>query len=289
MKAKLIVALAGLGLLGIGSEEEPGWLAQALASTDSDVDAAIVAYDGEDYEEATERLDAAVARRGERAELYYDRGLILVATGDLDGARELFQNGTLSEDPQVRASSHYQLGNLGLAQEDWDSAIDEFEKCLRILPDHQNAKWNLELALLRKQEQEEREKQEQEEQEQQDQGEQDQGEQGEDQQEQDQGEQGEDQQEQDQGEQGEDQQQQDQGEQGEDQQQQDQGEQGEQDQQQDQQQGQQDQPQPQPGDEQQAQAIESGELDAALDELDRQDAFMFGRPRGSGRKVEKDW
>ena len=290
MRLKLALMLGGLGILGIGDEEQPGWLAQALASTDADVDAAIDAYEDEDYEAATEHLDVAVARRGERAELYYDRGLILVATGDLEGARALFQNGTLSEHPQVQASSHYQLGSLALAQEDWEGAITSFRECLRIQPEHHNAKWNLELALLRKKEQvkkeqEEKEKQEQEQQEQEQQDQQEQGEEGE-QEQQDQGEQ-EQQDQQEQGEEGE-QEQQDQQDQGEQEQQQDQqqqeqqGEQGEQEQQ--------EQPQPQPSEQQQqGQPVEGGDLDAALDELDRQDAFMFGRPRGAGRKVEKDW
>ena len=260
MRLKLALMLGGLGILGIGDEEQPGWLAQALASTDTDVDAAIDAYEDEDYESATEHLDAAVARRGERAELYYDRGLILVATGDLESARALFQNGTLSEHPQVQASSHYQLGSLALAQEDWEGAIASFRECLRIQPEHHNAKWNLELALLRKKEQE---KKEQEEKEKQEQEQQDQEQQ--------------EQEQQDQQEQGEQEQQQ-----GEQQQDQQQGEQGEQEQQ--------EQPQPQPSEQQQqGQPVEGGDLDAALDELDRQDAFMFGRPRGAGRKVEKDW
>ena len=274
MKLKLTLTLVAAGLLGIGDEDDPGWLAQALAARDPDVDAAIVAYDGEDYEEASERLGAAVARRGERAELYYDRGLILAATGDLDGARELFQNGTLSEVAQVRASSHYQLGNLAFAQEDWPGAIEQFRNTLRIQPDHQNAKWNLELALQRQREQEEREKQEEQEKQDEDQDKQDQEEQ--------------DEQDQDEQEQGE----QDQDEQEQDQQEQDQQDQGEQDQdKQDQDEQEQEQPEPEPGEEQQpeAQPIERGDLDSALEELDRQDAFMFGRPRGAGRKVEKDW
>jgi Ca-activated chloride channel homolog len=262
MKLELALIIGGLGILGM---DEPGWLARALASTDPDVDAAIVAYDAEDYAEASERLDDAVDRRGERSELYYDRGLILVATGDLEGARGLFQNGTLSEDSQVRASSHYQLGNLALAGEDWDAAIDEFRKCLRVLPDHENAKWNLELALLRKEEQEKREQEEKEKQEQ-EKEKQEQEQEKQDQEQQDQEKQeGEQDQEKQEGEQ--------QGEQD---------KQGEQDQQ--------DQQQAKPGEQQaQPQAIEGSDLDATLDELDRQDAFMFGRPRGQGRKVEKDW
>ena len=45
MRLHLAFALLLGGLLGIGDEEDPGWLAEALASTDPDVDAAIVAYD----------------------------------------------------------------------------------------------------------------------------------------------------------------------------------------------------------------------------------------------------
>jgi Ca-activated chloride channel family protein len=282
---KLVLALGGLGLLGIGDEENPGWLAQALASTDDDVDSAIIAYEAQDYETATTHLDAAVARRGERAELYYDRGLILVATGDLESARALFQNGTLSEHPQVQASSHYQLGSLALAQEDFEGAIEEFRQCLRIQPEHHNAKWNLELALLRKKEQEkkEQEQKEQEQKEQQEKNDQEQGEQGEEGEQEKQEQEKQEQEKQEQGEQGEE------GEQ--EKQEQEKQEQEKQEQQGEQEQEKQDQPQPEQGEqqEQQAQPIEGGDLDTALDELDRQDAFMFGRPRGAGRKVEKDW
>ncbi|MFO7567547.1 MAG: tetratricopeptide repeat protein [Enhygromyxa sp.] len=303
MKIKLALVLGGLGLLGIGTDDDPGWLARALASTDSDVDAAIASYEAGDHAAAIEQLDAAVARRGERAELYYDRGLILVATGELDDARALFQNGTLSEHPQVQASSHYQLGSLALALEDWDGAIEAFRECLRIQPEHHNAKWNLELALLRKLEQEkqEQEDQDQQDQDQQDQDQQDQDQQDQDQQDQDQQDQDQqdqdqqdqdqqDQDQQDQDQQGQDQQDQDQqDQQQQDQQEQDQQDQQQQDQQQDQQQQDQQQQDQQQQDQQQVQPIEGGDLDSALEELDRQDAFMFGRPRGARRKVEKDW
>jgi Ca-activated chloride channel family protein len=275
MRARIVLVLLLGGVLGIGDDEDPGWLATALASTDPDVDAAIVAYEAGELDRATEHLDAAVARRGERAELYYDRGLLLLAGGDADAARTAFQHGTESSELQVQASSHYELGNLAFAAEDWQAAIDAYIACLRAQPDHQNAKWNLELALLRKQEQEKKE-QEQKDQQQQDQ----QGEQGDqekqDQEKQDQEKQDQEQQDQQQGEQKQDQQ----GEQKQDQPKPDEQQQGEQ--------KQQPQPQPKP-EEQQAQPIEAGDLDAALDELDRQDAFMFGRPRGNRRKVEKDW
>ncbi len=276
MRAQALLALLLGGLLGIGDDEEPGWLATALASTDPDVDAAIDAYNAGELDRAGEHLDAAVARRGERSELYYDRGLLLLAAGDAEGARTAFQHGTESSELQVQASSHYELGNLSYATEDWEGAIAAYIACLRAQPDHQNAKWNLELALLRKQEQEKKE-QEQKDQEKKD----DQGEKGDqEKKEQDEQEQKDEQEQNEQGEQDKP------GEQEQDQQQPP-GEQ-KQDQQPEQEQPQ-EQPPPKPGEEQEAQPIESGDLDAALEELDRQDAFMFGRPRGSRRPVEKDW
>jgi Ca-activated chloride channel family protein len=273
MRTQVLLALLLGGLLGIGDDDEPGWLATALASTDPDVDAAIEAYEAGELDRASEHLDAAVARRGERSELYYDRGLLLLAKGDADGARTAFQHGTESSDLQVRASSHYELGNLGYATEDWQAAIDAYIACLRAQPTHENAKWNLELALLRKQEQEKKDKEKQEQEKNDQQGEQDpQDEQKQDEQKQD---------EQKQDEQKQDQQKQDeQGEQKQDQQKQDQQKQDQQPQ---------EQPPPQPKQEPQAQPIESSDIDAALDELDRRDSFMFGRPRGSRRPVEKDW
>jgi Ca-activated chloride channel family protein len=276
MRAQALLALLLGGLLGIGDDEEPGWLATALASTDPDVDAAIDAYNAGELDRAGEHLDAAVARRGERSELYYDRGLLLLATGDAEGARTAFQHGTESSELQVQASSHYELGNLSYATQDWQAAIDAYIACLRAQPDHQNAKWNLELALLRKQEQEKKEQEQKDQEKKDDQGEKD----DQEKKEQDEQEQKDEQEQNEQGEQDKP------GEQEQDQQQPP-GEQ-KQDQQPEQEQPQ-EQPPPKPGEEQEAQPIESGDLDAALEELDRQDAFMFGRPRGSRRPVEKDW
>jgi Ca-activated chloride channel family protein len=272
---------------------EPNWLARALARTDPDVDAAVAAYDAGDHDLALEHLDAAVARRGERPELAYDRGLALLAKADKDGARAAFQSGTESDVTSVVASSRYQLGNLAMLDEDFETAITEYTACLRAQPDHQNAKWNLEVALLRKQEQEKKE-QEQKEQEQeqeqkndQEQNDQEQNDQEKNDQEKNDQEKN-DQQQQDQQQQ--DQQQQDQQQQDQKQQDQKQQDQKQQDQKQQDQKQQQDQQQ-QDTQEQpvEAKPIEKGDLDDALEQLDRQDQFMLGRPRGNRRPVTKDW
>ena len=278
-----------------------GRIAEALAGPDADVEASIEAYERGDYDEARARLDEAISRRGERPELLFNRGLLAMAGGDRDAARADFERATESEDSSVRASAHYELGNLAFDEEDWDGAIEAYVACLKLRPDHDNAKWNLELALDRKrQEEEQQEQQDQQDQQDQQAGENQQGEQ--DQQE------GEGQQDEQDQQGGEDEQA------GEDQQagegqQEGQDQPGGEDQQagqaQQEQDGARDQGDAQRPDEAEspegggpsepgesspsAVPIDRADIDRALEELDREDPFVFGRPSGRRRKVKKDW
>ncbi len=255
-----------IGVLGLIGSSEPGWLAQALARTDPDVDAALVAYDADDWDLALEHLDVANERRGERPEIHYDRGLALLAKAEKDAAREAFQHGTESDLPSVLASSHYQLGNLAMMDEDWETAVTQYIGCLRAQPDHPNAKWNLELALARKREQEKKdeEKKDEEKQDEEKQDEEKKDEEKKDEEKKDEEKKDEEKQ---------DEQKQD--EQKQDEQKQDEQKQDEQ---------KQDEQKPAP-----PKQIDQGDFDAALEQLDRQDEFMLGRPRGRPRPVEKDW
>ena len=148
-----------------------GWLAEALAGKNSDIEAGIAAYNAGDHEAAIASYAAAESDLGERPEIFYDRGLALLAKGDKDEARKAFERGTESTNAQVHASSEYELGNLDLDAEAFDEAIGHYIKCLKTQPEHANAKWNLELALLKKKqkEEEEKKKKEQEEKDKQDQ------------------------------------------------------------------------------------------------------------------------
>lgn len=151
-----------------------GWLAEALAGKNRDIEAGIAAYEAGDHEAALSSYAAAEAElkyyaedeRREFPEIAYDRGLALLAKGDKEAAREAFQRGTESTHPQVHASAEYELGNLDLDAEAFDGAVEHYIKCLKTQPDHANAKWNLELALLKKKQKEEEEKKKKEQEEQ---------------------------------------------------------------------------------------------------------------------------
>ena len=105
-----------------------GWLATALASKNGDIEAGIAAYDAGDYDAALEAYAAAEETLGERAEIAYDRGLALLAKDDREAARKAFERGTESDNPQVRASSEYELGNLDFDAELWEAAIERYRR-----------------------------------------------------------------------------------------------------------------------------------------------------------------
>ncbi len=287
-----------------------GWLADTLASTDPDVDAGIAAYEAENYEEALARFDAARERLGERPEISFDRGLAALRSDDAEGARTAFERASEAEDALLRGSAHYELGNLSYEAEAWEAAIASYVECLKANPEHANAKWNLELALQRKQEadeEQEKEEQENEDESEQDEDEQDDGEQDEnesDEDEQEQEQDGEDEQEQD----GEDEQEQD-GADNEDEQPPEDEEQpgsGEQPPE-EQPEGDEEQPpedgedgQQPPGDpgsdepsepppDAEPQPIDRMDMDRALQKLDEQDPFTLDKPSGGYVQPEKDW
>lgn len=140
--------------------------------------------------------DLAARQHPEEPRVALDRGLALLESGDLVGAREAFVTAADPDaDDEIRAAAYYDLGlafyregDSTAAEEDHEAsqgffreAADAFRRSLRVTHGNRDAAWNLELALRRireqeeaQEQQEEQERQEQEDQEQQEQDEQDQ-------------------------------------------------------------------------------------------------------------------
>ena len=257
-----------------------GWLANALAAPDRDVRAGIEAYRNKQWDEALQAFVRAEERLGERPEIHFDKGLVHLAKEDVESARTAFEHGTESERSDVRASSFYELGNIAFDAQEWETAIGHYVDALKARPEHAAAKWNLELALQRKKEEEEKQEKDEQEKDEQEKDEQEKDEQEQDEQKQD--EQKQDEQKQD--EQKQDEQKQD--EQKQDEQKQDEQKQDEQkqdEQKQDEQKQDEQEPAAQP------RALDKADIERALQQLDEQDEFRLGRPVGPPPGVDKDW
>ncbi|WP_205627067.1 tetratricopeptide repeat protein [Sandaracinus amylolyticus] len=266
MTTRTVLFSIGLAMMAAMPARASAW--ELFRSENGDVREGNELLAAGDHAGALAAYDRAARALPSEAGVHLDRGLALLAAGQLDPAREALRLAT--EPPasrEIRGAAHYNLGlafyqqadaaageeNHEEAQRLFREAADAFRSSLRQVPGNRDAGWNLELALRRIREQEEQQQQ-QDQQEQQDQ---------------------QDQQQQDQ----QDQQQQDQ----QDQQQQDQQDQQQQDQQDQQQQDQQDQQQDQQDSQQQDQqddSSDSGERDDQQQQ-DSQDSQQPGEsPEG---------
>jgi len=124
----------------------------SLAAADDLRERAAKAYREHHYDEAVALLRQAVAREPEAFDLWSNLGSALYEQGDYQQAAEMYRRAlALSRETEVRARLFYNLGNAQFRAGESDSAIESYKAALRLAPDDQEAKFNLEIALRRRQ------------------------------------------------------------------------------------------------------------------------------------------
>lgn len=112
------------------------------------------------YDEALKYYDKAAKELPDDPGVQYNRGIALYRLGRFEEAREALNRSTTASDNGIRSKSFYNLGNALYELKRYAEAADAYKNALRTSPKQESAKWNLELALKRQQE-EEKKKQEQ--------------------------------------------------------------------------------------------------------------------------------
>ncbi len=125
-------------------------------------------YSGQQYDQAMLAYQDAQAELPEQPQLHYNIGNTLHRLGDY--ARAISETLQLRPDApaDLLTDAAYNLGNSLFRLEQYADAVEAYKQTLRLRPDDLDAKVNLELALLKLQEQQEQQEQQQEQQEQQD-------------------------------------------------------------------------------------------------------------------------
>jgi tetratricopeptide (TPR) repeat protein len=138
-----IVALAPL-LSGAG----------LFQSRNSDVEAGNAAMAAGKAEDALQHYDKAVAKLPAEAGVHFDRGAALYALSRFDEAGQEFLRATDSPDVALKAEAFRALGNAHFKKEKYKDAVEAYKRALALRPGDQAAKRNLEIALLKKKEEE---------------------------------------------------------------------------------------------------------------------------------------
>ncbi len=116
------------------------------------------------YKEALEFYHAAETDLPESPELEYNMAGALHLDGAYEEAVERFDKAVNSPQIDVEQAAHYNLGNTKFRTEDFQGAIESYQKALELDSDDIDAKFNLELARRRLKDQMKQQEQQQDEQ-----------------------------------------------------------------------------------------------------------------------------
>ena len=124
-----------------------------LRSRNGEVEQGNALMKGGNAEEALKHYDKAVAALPGEAGAHFDRGAALYALQRFDEAGQEFLRATEGKEGALKAQAFYNLGNAFFKKEKYKEAIEAYKRTLALDPRDEHAKWNLELALRKQEEQ----------------------------------------------------------------------------------------------------------------------------------------
>lgn len=147
----------------------PAWQDGPTADAVEQVAAGVAAYEAGRFDEAAEAFSAAASAGTGDPRVEYDLGCALLAAGKLEEAQRLLLVAAAARDPELAADARFNLGHLAAtaargklgedpaavpASEredivaDLESAARRFVSVLDIRPEHEDARYNLEVLRL---------------------------------------------------------------------------------------------------------------------------------------------
>jgi Ca-activated chloride channel family protein len=146
---RTLAAVALLPLLG-------AW--EPLRSQNSDIEAGNAAMQAGKAEDALKHYEAAVQKLPGDPGAHFDRGAALYALSRFDEAGQEFLRATEAKDGALKAAAFYNLGNAFFKKDKFKEAVEAYKRALGLDPRDQRAKWNLEIALKKQKDEEEKKK-----------------------------------------------------------------------------------------------------------------------------------
>ena len=99
------------------------------------------------YEESLDAYEEAQESEPEKGEPYYNAGNALYRMEDYEGALAEYDEALMYAEDDLRAQGFFNKGNVYFDTEAYPDAIEAYKEVLRIQPENEDAKHNLELAM----------------------------------------------------------------------------------------------------------------------------------------------
>lgn len=107
------------------------------------------AYSRSEYDAALQAYQDAQVVAPDEPRAYFNAALAYVGMTELEGAATALEQALRTADTPMQVEAYYNLGNVFSDSGMYDLAIDAYQQALLRDPEHDNARYNLELALLR--------------------------------------------------------------------------------------------------------------------------------------------
>ena len=116
-------------------------------------------YRNGEYDKATENYRQAGIIKPDKALPNFGKGAALFRSHDFEGANREYSAAIDKGDNEIRADAQYNIGNAFYKTEEYENAIKSYINALKINPDDNDYKHNLEMALLKQQLQQQQQQQ----------------------------------------------------------------------------------------------------------------------------------
>jgi Ca-activated chloride channel family protein len=124
-------------------------------------------YQNQEYEEAKDYYETIILERGDNAQAHFGHGASSFQQGDMEVAKQGFQESLKSSDSDLRSKAYYNLGNTFYKNNKTEEALSFYRKALELNPNDKEAIFNYEYLKYQKKPPEEDNKQQEKKEEQQ--------------------------------------------------------------------------------------------------------------------------
>jgi Ca-activated chloride channel homolog len=128
-------------------------------TANADVAAGNQAYTAKNYDTALQHYTAAQSQAVGQVEPSYNAANTYYRQNVLDKAQQTLEQTLAQPQNAIAEFVHFNLGNIAYNTQKFDEAIAQYEAALRLQPNDRDAKYNLELALQQKQQQDQQQQQ----------------------------------------------------------------------------------------------------------------------------------